>query len=70
MLAYHRKNKKSKLDDITVALIYGAMGNTRTEITLLDDFVNTEPNLIIIPAIKRHIKEEAEMLNYDEKSYQ
>ena len=70
MLAYHRKNKKSKLDDITVALIYGAKGNTRTEITLLDDFVNTEPNLIIIPAIKRHIKEEAELLNYDEKSYQ
>ena len=46
------------------------MGNTINEITLLDDFVNTEPNLIIIPAIKRHIKEEAEMLNYDEKSYQ
>lgn len=70
MLKYHKKNRKNRLDDITIALLYGAMGQTRIEITILDEFCNNEPDLIITPAIRRYIKEQSGLLQYDSKHLQ
>lgn len=67
-LKYHQQNRKNNIDDITIALLYGAMGNTSTEITMLDEFCNNEPDLIITPAIKRYVKEQAKYIKYDEKN--
>lgn len=68
MLSYHKKNRKNSLDDIMIALLYGAKGETRIEITMLDEFCNNEPDLIITPAVQKYIKKQALLLNYDEKS--
>lgn len=46
------------------------MGQTRIEITILDEFCNNEPDLIITPAIRRYIKEQSGLLQYDSKHLQ
>lgn len=66
-LQYHKKNRKNALDDITIALIYGAMGKTQIEVTMLDEFCNQEPDLIITPAIRKYVKEQAKMVTYSRK---
>ncbi len=68
MLKYHKKNRKNRLDDIMIALIYGAIGQTKTEITMLDEFCNNEPDLIITPAIKKYVKNQANYLIYDKNN--
>ena len=67
-LEYHKKNRKSNLDDITIALIYGAMGQTATEVTMLDEFCNNEPDLIITSAIKKYVNEQAKYLRYNKQN--
>lgn len=66
-LKYHKQNRKNALDDITIALIYGAMGKTQIEVTMLDDFCNSEPDLIITPAIRKYVKEQAKLVTYSKK---
>lgn len=66
-LQYHKKNRKNALDDITIALIYGAMGKTQIEVTMLDEFCNSEPDLIITPAIRKYVKEQAKLVTYSKK---
>ena len=65
-LIYYRENKKSCLDDIIIGLIYGELGDIKTEITILDEFCNNEPDLIIIPAIKKYVKEQTQYLRNNE----
>lgn len=66
-LEYHKKNRKNALDDITIALIYGAMGKTQIEVTMLDDFCNSEPDLIITSAIKKYVAEQSKLVTYSKK---
>lgn len=66
-LEYHKKNRKSNLDDITIALLYGAMGQISTEVTMLDEFCNNEPDLIITSAIKKYTEEQAKYLRYNKR---
>lgn len=66
-LKYHKKYRKNKLDDITIALLYGAMGQIKTELTILDEFCETEPDLIITPAIRHYVQEQAKYLRTDFK---
>jgi len=54
-IVYYETNKKNRLNDIIIGLIYGAKGETRTEITMLDEFCNNEPELLITPAVKKYI---------------
>ena len=65
-LDYYTKNRRNSLDDITRGLIYGALGNTKTEITILDEFCNNEPDLIITPAVKKYVKEQAQYIKGSE----
>ncbi len=65
MLNYHKRNRKNNLDDIIIALLYGQLGEKKTEITMLDEFCNNEPNLIITSAIKKYIFSKTKNINYD-----
>lgn len=65
-LAYYQANKKNGLDDIIIGLIQGALGQTKTEITILDEFCNNEPELLITPAVKKYVKEQAKYLKNNE----
>ena len=67
-LKYHKKNRKNNLDDIIIALIYGALGETNTEITMLDDFCNNEPDLIITSAVRKYITEHSKYLKYNQNN--
>lgn len=67
-LEYHKKNRKNNLDDILIALLYGALGQTSTEVTMLDEFCNNEPDLIITPAIKKYVTEQAKYLRYNQEN--
>lgn len=53
------KNKKSinPLDKVTLGLLYEACGNYKKAIITLDEFVMSEPDLIITPAVKLYIQE-------------
>lgn len=66
-LQYHKKNRKNALDDITIALIYGAMGKTQIEVTMLDEFCNSEPDLIITPAIRKYVRGQAKLVTFSKK---
>lgn len=69
-LEYYKKHRKSNLDDILIGLLYGALGQTATEVTILDEFCNNEPDLIITPAVKRYVNEQAKYLRYNQKEMQ
>lgn len=56
-LNYIRANRKNYTDDIKAALIYAEKGDIRTATTILDDFCQREPELLIIPALQKYIKE-------------
>lgn len=50
------KVKKTSLDKIMVGLLYEQLGNKKKAIIVLDEFVMSEPNLIITPAVKDYIQ--------------
>lgn len=66
-LNFYTENKKNCLDDITIGLIYGSLGETKTEITVLDEFCNNEPELLIIPAVKKYVKKQTKILKTKEE---
>lgn len=50
------KNKTSSLDKIMLGLLYEQQGNKKKAIITLDEFVMSEPNLIVTPAVKDYIQ--------------
>lgn len=55
--SFRSKQKDNPIAKVMVGLLEQELGNTRKAITTLDDFANSEPDLIITPAIKEHIKQ-------------
>lgn len=54
---YKAKNKKSSLDKITLALLYEKSGDVKKAIFILDEFANSEQDLLITQAVKMYIQE-------------
>ncbi len=54
-LKEYQSNKKSSLNEIVVGLLYIQKGAVTTGITILDDFCNKEPDLLITPGVKNYI---------------
>ncbi len=54
---YKSKKNINPLDMITLGLLYEASGNYKKAIITLDEFVMSEPDLMITPAVKFHIQE-------------
>ena len=56
-LNQYKNDKSSPLNSILVGLLYIQNGEVTTGITILDDFCDKEPNLIITSGIKNYLKE-------------
>lgn len=52
----YKNNKSSPLNEIVTGLLYIQNGNITTGITVLDEFCNKEPNLLITTGVKEYIK--------------
>ena len=53
---YRIDSAKNPVLKVMVALLEEQTGNKKKAITVLDDFAMAEPDLIITPAVKNHIK--------------
>ena len=53
---YRLKQKDNPIAKVMVGLLEEQNGNTRKAITDLDEFSHSEPDLLITPAVKNHIK--------------
>ncbi len=51
------RNSANPLDKIMLGLLYAKSGNTKKAIITLDEFVMSEPDLLISPAVKLYIQE-------------
>ena len=52
-----KKKTDSPLNEIVVGLLYIKKGNVTTGITVLDEFCNKEPKLLITEGVKNYIKQ-------------
>ena len=52
-----RLNKTSPLDEVMIGLLFIQIGQVTTGITVLDEFANKEPNLMLSIGVKNYIKE-------------
>ncbi len=57
MTAFREKQKENPVAKVMLGLLEEQNGNTRKAITTFDEFVNAEPDLLITPAVRQHIKE-------------
>lgn len=56
-------DNSNPLNKVMLGLLYEQKGNIKRAITILDDFAMSEPDLIITPAVKKHIKELVEQVS-------
>ncbi len=54
-LTSYQNNRKSPLSDVMIGLLYIQTGQVTTGITVLDEFVNKEENLILSAGVKEYI---------------
>ena len=54
---YKKMQDKNPIAGVMVGLLEEQIGQKRKAITTLDNFAMSEPDLIITPAVKNHIKE-------------
>lgn len=54
---YSSQVDKNPVAKVMVGLLQEQTGNKKQAITTLDDFVTSEPDLIITPAVKKHIQD-------------
>lgn len=57
LIKYQSEIDKNPIAKVMVGLLQEQSGNKKQAITTLDDFVTSEPDLIITPAVKKHIKD-------------
>ena len=57
LIKYQSEIDKNPVAKVMVGLLQEQSGNKKQAITTLDDFVTSEPDLIITPAVKKHIKD-------------
>lgn len=54
---------KRPLDKVMLGLLYAESGNLKRGVIILDEFVMSEPDLLITPAIKQYIKKKVKEIN-------
>lgn len=60
---YKSKGDANPLDKIMLGLLYEEVGDIKKAIIILDEFVMSEPGLLITPAVKYHIQELVEKIS-------
>lgn len=63
MAKYRQEQKSNPLAKVMVGLLEEQLGNRKKSVIILDEFVMSEPDLIITPAVKRHIDFLVEEIN-------
>lgn len=63
---YKNDVSKNPLNQVMVGLLEEQSGNKRKAITTFDDFAQSEPNLLITPAIRQHIKDLVKQIRDEE----
>ena len=56
LVQYSIESERNPVLKVMVALLEEQSGNKKKAITVLDDFAMSEPDLLITPAVKNHIK--------------
>lgn len=56
-------NNENALNKVMLGLLYIESGNLKRGIIILDEFTMSEPDLLITPAVKLHIKEIIKQIN-------
>lgn len=54
---YQSEAGKNPVSRVMIGLLHEQNGDKKQAITVLDDFVTSEPDLIITPAVRKHIKD-------------
>jgi lipopolysaccharide biosynthesis regulator YciM len=54
---YQSQTDNNPVARVMIGLLHEQNGNKKQAITTLDDFVTSEPDLIITPAVRKHIKD-------------
>lgn len=54
---------KTPLDKVMLGILYVENGNLKRGIIVLDEFIASEPDLLITPAVKQFVKENVEKIN-------
>ena len=62
---YKKKQQENPVYKVMVGLLEEQSGNKKNAIITLDEFVNAEPDLIITPAVRKHIKDLVTEVNKD-----
>ena len=52
----YQQKLETPLDKIMLGLLYEQSGNKKKAITVLDEFTNSEPDLLITPSVKNYIQ--------------
>ena len=60
---YKKLQKENPVAEVMVGLLEEQSGNKRKAITTLDNFAMSEPDLLITPAVQKHIKELVKEVN-------
>lgn len=63
LTVYKEKQKENPVYKVMVGLLEEQSGNKKKAIITLDEFTTSEPDLIITPAVKKHIKELVNEIN-------
>lgn len=60
---YKKQQEKNPIANVMIGLLEEQNGNKRKAITTLDDFAMSEPDLLITPAVRKHIKDLVKEIN-------
>ena len=62
LVKYSADNDKNPLNKVMLGFLYEESGNKKKAIMVFDEFAMSEPDLIITPAVKKHIQDLVEEL--------
>ncbi len=60
---YKAASKDNPVSKVMVAILENQLGHKKRAVIILDEFVNSEPNLLITPAIRQYIKDLVDEIN-------
>jgi tetratricopeptide (TPR) repeat protein len=62
----YKTKKKTPLDAVMLGLLYEQSNDKKKAIIVLDEFANSEPDLLITPAVKNHIQKIIDDINNED----
>ena len=63
ILGSYKQNANNPVSKVMLGLLEEQNGDKRKAVIILDEFVNSEPDLLITPAVKKHIEKLVDEIN-------